>query len=169
MNHRPYYRLEGSLTGGHPIGLVSDGLRADNTFSGTIVAGELAGAHVDGVDQFRVRTDGIGIVDAREVVTLDGHTVGVSVHGYALPPAGMDPVPLEELDRPGFTWPDAEFTIEAFATFETASPALAHLNQLTVVHTGTVNMATGALVIEAWRPSAVRTREPVAIDAGYPG
>jgi hypothetical protein len=172
MNHRterPYYRLEGSLTGGTPIGLVTDGLRADNTFEGTIVEGQLAGAHVDGIDYFRVRADGVGIIDGREIITLGEHTVSVELHGYALPPAGM-PVPsLDELARPDFTWPDVDFTIEAFATFETASTVYAHLNRLTVVHSGTVNLATGALVIEAWRPRPVTARTHASVYASYPG
>ena len=165
---QPYYRFEGSLTGGHPIGLTTDGLRADNTFAGTIVEGELAGAHVEGVDYFRVRADGVGVVTARELITHDEHTIAVDVHGLVLPPAGMPQVPIEELARPDFAWPDADFTIEAFATFETASPAFAHLNQMTVVHSGTVNLATGALVVDARRPAPVRERSRTAAAAGSP-
>lgn len=173
MNHRidrPFYRMEGSLTGGTPIGPVTDGVRADNTFRGTIVEGDLLGGHVDGVDYFRVRADGVGIVDGREVITLDDATIAVELHGYALPPAGMAVPSPEELASPDFTWPDADFTIEAFATFETASPEHAHLNRTTVVHSGTVNMATGALVIEARRPTPVGRRQERTLErAGYPG
>jgi hypothetical protein len=165
---RPYYRLEGALTGGHAIGLVADGIRADNTFEGTIVEGELQGAHVDGIDYFRVRPDGVGIVTGREIITLDDTTIAVSLHGIAVPPAGMDVPPLEVLASPDFEWPDVEFTIEAFATFETSCPAHQHLNRTTVVHSGTVNLATGALVIEARRPTPVQPRRPAAY-AAYPG
>jgi hypothetical protein len=163
------YRLEGSLTGGTPIGLVTDGLRADNTFSGTIVEGELRGAHVDGIDYFRVRADGVGIVNAKEIITLDDHSIAVDVHGYVLPPDGAPTPSLEEMASPGFVWPDAPLSIEAFATFETVSPAFQHLNQVTVVHTGTVNMATGELVINAWRPATAERQEAIPVYASYPG
>lgn len=165
------YRFEGSLTGGTPIGPVSDGLRADNTFAGTIVHGELEGAHLDGIDYFRVRADGVGIVNAKEILTLGEHTIAVDVHGYVLPPDGLPTPSLEEMASPDFTWPDVPLEIEAFATFETTSPAFAHLNKVAVVHTGSVNMATGALVVNAWRPATTSTgrRETTPAYAGYPG
>ncbi|MFA9431963.1 DUF3237 family protein [Egicoccus sp. AB-alg2] len=167
---RPVYRFEGKLTHSAPIGPVTDGVRADNRFEGTITEGLLRGAHVDGIDHFRVRYDGVGIVDAYEVVTLGADSVGVRVQGYVLPPAGM-PVPSkEDLSSPDFAWPDVPFRIECFATFETASPAHAHLNRTTVVHVGSVNLATGQLVVEAYLPGAVESRpQPRDAYAGYPG
>ncbi|HSK25939.1 MAG TPA: hypothetical protein VK894_03415, partial [Jiangellales bacterium] len=122
-----YYRLEGRMERMVPIGPVAEGLRMDGHFSGTIVAGEGRGAHVDIVDYFRIRTDGVGVVDAREVVSLEGQTVSVEVHGYVLPPAGVAAPTIEEITSPGFTWSDLPWTIECFATFRTAAPALAHL------------------------------------------
>lgn len=163
------YRFEGRLDGGTPLGPVVDGLRADNTFSGTITEGELRGAHVDGVDYFRVRPDGVGVVTGREMIALGEHRIAVTLTGYVLPPTGMSTPSLEEMADPDFAWPDVPLAIEAFATFETASPDFEHLNRTAVVHTGSVNMATGELVINAWRPSALERLEPVPVHAGYPG
>ena len=171
MRNELLYRFEGSLTGGTPIGLVTDGLRADNTFAGTIVQGELKGAHLDGIDYFRVRADGVGVVNAKEILTLDQHTIAVDVHGYVLPPEGLPTPSLEEMANPDFTWPDVPLVIEAFATFETVSPVFAHLNKVTVVHTGWVNMATGELGVNASRPATAEQTQATATPAyaSYPG
>jgi hypothetical protein len=167
---RLVYRFEGKLTDSKPVGPVTDGVRADNSFEGTITEGTLLGAHVRGIDYFRVRADGVGVVDAREVVTLGDQTVAVRVHGYIVPPTGLPTPSLEELSSPDFVWPDVPFSIEALATFETAVPELAHLNRTTVVHTGSVNMATGQLVVEARRPGVPAPRRSGDdVYAGYPG
>lgn len=152
MNDRNlFYRLDARFTHLVPVGLVSDGFRMDNRFGGTVTSGMLAGATMTGVDYFRVRPDGVGVVNARELIEHDGARIAVAIHGYVLPPAGM-PVPSPEaLQAPDFTWPDVDFAIEALATFETAAPRLAELNRLTVTHTGTANMSTGELVIFAHR------------------
>lgn len=159
-----YYLFRGQMEKMVPIGPVAEGLRMNGHFSGTVVEGEGKGGHIELVDYFRIRPDGVGVVDAREVLTLDGQTVSVDVHGYVLPPAGL-PVPtIEEMLSPDFVWADAPSTIECFATFRTAAPALAHLNRVTVAHTGYVNFATGELVVEAHRIAdlARRTRDVAA-------
>jgi AAA ATPase domain len=71
---------------------------------------------------------------------------------------------IEEILSPDFVWADAPSTIECFATFRTAAPALAHLNRVTVAHTGHVNFATGELVVEAHRVAdlARRSRDVAA-------
>jgi hypothetical protein len=159
-----FYVLEARFTKLGPIGLVTDGLRMDNEFAGRIRGGLLDGAALTGIDFFRIRTDGIGVVDAREMVERNGARVAVRVTGYVLPPAGMQMPSPEALTDPDFAWPDAPFSIEAFATFETAAPELAELNQVTAVHTGTANMASGELTVYAHR-----LRQPVRSDvlAGY--
>jgi hypothetical protein len=150
--HDLFYRMEGKLTTRTPIGPVVDGLRADNGFEGIITEGALSGGHLVGMDYFRVRADGVGIIDAHEIIVLGEDRIAVDVTGYVLPPEDL-PVPsLEEMAGPDFVWPDTPFAVEAFATFSTAASAYEHLNRVTVVHTGSVNMATGELVIEAWRP-----------------
>jgi hypothetical protein len=150
--NKPLYVLTARFTKLGPIGLVPDGIRMDNEFGGRISGGVLDGATLTGVDYFRIRTDGVGVVDARELVELGGARVAVRVTGYVLPPAGMPLPSPEALLAPDFAWPDAPFTIEAFATFETGAPELADLNRVTVIHTGTANMATGELTVYAHRP-----------------
>lgn len=152
------YRLEAHFTAIVPIGLVADGLRMDGHFAGVFTAGEHAGADLVGVDYFRLRRDGVGVIDANEVVTVGDATVAVEVRGYLLPPPGLDLPPLEEVAAPGFVWPDANFAIEAFATFTSGAPQLAELNRTVVAHTGTVNFATGRIHVEARRLGDERRR-----------
>lgn len=159
------YRLDGRFTHIVPYGLVADGLRLDGHFAGPISVGDYAGADVTGVDYFRIRRDGVGVVDAHEVMTFGGATVAVKVDGYVLPPADVVLPSLEDMASPGFTWPDLDLAVEAFARFTTAAPELAELNRTVVGHTGTVNFATGTVVIEARRLDAGRRSrrpEPVA-------
>lgn len=147
------YRFEGRFTEMIAVGPVPEGFRMHNSFAGAITAGELTGATVEGVDYFRVRSDGIGIVDGHELVTFHGDRIAVRITGYILPPPGIPQPSPEQLLDPDFAWPDAPFAIGVVATFETAAPELAHLNGTIVSHTGEANMARGTLLIEA-RPIA---------------
>lgn len=162
MSDDLFYRLEARFTQLMPIGLVADGIRMHNRFAGRITAGELAGASVDGVDYFRIRSDGVGVVTGHELVEYNGARIAVAINGYGLPPAGLQLPPLEELAAPDFEWPDVPFSIEVFATFETAEPTLAYLNRTTVVHTGYANMGTRELVIEARRPEQLQRSAALA-------
>lgn len=151
MNDTFVYRFDGRFDSIDMIGPVADGVRMDSRFSGQITKGELAGAAVTGIDYFRIRADGVGVVDGREVVDFGGARIAVRLSGYILPPEGM-PVPSPEMMMsPEFFWPDVPFAVRVLATFETAAPALAHLNRLAVAHTGDVNMARGELHIDAWQ------------------
>jgi hypothetical protein len=148
-----YYRLDAHFVDIRPVGPVPDGLRMNGHFEGTITAGDdaLIGAEVAGVDYYRVRLDGVGVVDAHEVITIGGRTVGVRLTGYVLPPEGQ-PVPtIEEMLSPDFSYPDVGHQIEAFATFQAGASELEHLNRVSVVHTGTVNFATGKITVFAHR------------------
>jgi Protein of unknown function (DUF3237) len=151
-DREPYYRLDAHFTDIQVIGPVAEGLRMNGHFAGTITVGDgLVGATLVGVDFFRIRADGVGIVDAHEVLTVDGHNVAVRLHGYVLPPTDTIAPTLEEMITPGFAWPDVDHRIEAFATFSAAAPELAHLNRVTVVHTGAVNFATLKITVVADR------------------
>ena len=155
------YRFEGRFTEMIAVGPVPEGFRMHNSFAGSITAGELTGATVDGVDYFRIRSDGMGIVDGHELVTFHGDRIAVRITGYILPPPGMPQPSPEQLMDPDFAWPDAPFRIGVVATFETAAPELAHLNGTIVSHTGEANMARGTLLIEA-RPIARPQDSPEA-------
>ncbi|MCV2490796.1 DUF3237 domain-containing protein [Geodermatophilus sp. YIM 151500] len=150
------FRMEGRLTELVVVGLLPEGVRMHNTFEGTIVDGEPAGGHVRGIDEFVIRPDGVGAIDAREVLSATAGTAYADVLGYAHPPAGMPPPPLEVFLDPAFRWPDARFAIECGATYRSAAPGLGELARTAVVHLGWVNMATRELVIEGYRASALR-------------
>jgi len=144
------YRFEGQFSEIVPIGLVADGFRLNGHFGGPIVAGDLAGARLTGVDYFRIDHDGLGIVRAHEIVTDGERTVAVELQGLLRPPAGVTAPRPAEIVRPGFAWPTEPYTIHVSARFETAAPELAHLNATVVAHTGTVNFTTGRLHVDAY-------------------
>jgi hypothetical protein len=143
------YRMEAQLTGSVPVGVLPEGLRVDNSFEGVITEGAFAGAEVRGIDYYLIRPDGVGVVDAREVILTGQHAIGAIARGYVIPPAGMPLPPLEMLLSPDFEWPDVPFDIHVFQTFSTAAPDLAHLNRTIVSHLGGVNYATRKLVVDA--------------------
>ncbi|MGY1712198.1 hypothetical protein ACI8AC_22085 [Geodermatophilus sp. SYSU D00758] len=149
------FRMEGRLTELVTVGLVDEGLRMHNTFEGRIVAGEPAGGLVHGVDEFLIRPDGVGVVDAREVVVADAGSLTATVLGYAHPPAGMPMPPLEVFLDPAFRWPDVRFAIECGAVYRAGTTAFDELGRTAVVHLGWVDMATRELVVEGYRGSAL--------------
>lgn len=146
---RLLYRFDGTFDRIVPIGPVADGFRLEGHFGGTLTDGELAGALLIGVDHFRIRHDGIGVVRAHEVVTAGDDVVAVELHGLLLPPPGIEPPTPADIVQPGFAWPELPYSIHVSATFETASPRLAELNRTVVAHTGTVGFATGQLHVDA--------------------
>ncbi|WP_018639117.1 DUF3237 family protein [Parafrankia elaeagni] len=151
MDAKLFYRMDGTFDRIEMIGAVPGGVRMNGYFGGRLSGGPLDGATMTGVDHFRVRPDGVGVVDGHELVRLGTAQVAVRITGYALPPEGMAVPPAEVLTADGFTWPDVPFALEVFATFETGVPALADLNRVAVAHTGFVNMGTGELVVRAHR------------------
>lgn len=143
------YTFEGSFNDIVPVGPVADGFRMNGHFGGPITAGDLTGAQVDGVDYFLLRNDGAGVVRGHEVVRHGDRVVTVELNGLLLPPEGIEAPLPEDVVRPGFAWPEEAYTIHVSARFETADPALAHLNTTVVAHTGTVNFTTGRLHVDA--------------------
>jgi len=150
-DHDRLFRMEGRMTELVTVGLFAEGLRMYNSFDGRIVAGELDGATVRGIDMFTIRPDGIGVVDGRELVTVGDRHLTADLTGYSHPPAGMAMPPLEVLLDPGFCWPDVDFTLEVAAVYRTAAPEFAEIGRIPVAHLGRVNMATRELVIEGFR------------------
>jgi hypothetical protein len=148
-NTRLLYRFDGSFEKIVPIGPVADGFRLDGHFGGVLTAGELVGAQLTGVDYFRIRHDGVGVVTAHETVDLGAVTIGVELHGLLLPPDGVDAPTPADIVQPDFAWPTEPYTIHVSATFETAAPDLGHLNCTVVAHTGTVDFARGLLHVDA--------------------
>ena len=143
------YRFEGRLAGLNPIGLFADGIRFHNEFDGTIVAGPFSGGRISGLDRFLLRPDGVGELLAPEVIEAGEHRVGLDVRGYVVPPPGTPVPPLEAVLEPGFEPPDVDYRVTGTALAATTAPGFEHLNRTTVVIEGTVNLATGRLVVEA--------------------
>jgi hypothetical protein len=143
------YRFEADLAEMYPLGLFPEGIRFHNDFAGTVVDGPFAGGRIFGLDPFLLRPDGVGVIDAPEVIELDDTRVSLHVRGYVVPPAGVEMPVLEALLAPGFEFPDVPFRVTAAATIRTAAPEWAELNAKVAVVEGTVNLATGALRVEA--------------------
>lgn len=146
----PLYRFDGRLSRIVPVGPVADGFRLDGHFAGTLTAGELCGATVEGVDYFRIRQDGAGVVRGHEVITTgENETIAVELTGLLVPPAHIHGLRPSDIAAPGFAWPAEPYTIHVSASFQTAAPAVEYLNTTVVAHTGTVNFATGELRVDA--------------------
>jgi hypothetical protein len=148
------FRVEGCLTELITMGLFAEGLRMQRSFEGRIVSGQPAGALVCGVEEFIIRPDGTGVIDARQVISADDGPLTATVLGYSHPPAGLRMPPLEALLEPGFRWPDLACSIECAAIYHSTSPAFAGLGRTVVACLGQVNMATRELVIDGY-PAAL--------------
>ena len=142
------YGFRGRLTRITPIGLVPEGLRLDVAFAGTITDGPLEGRPMEGIDYLLIRPDGVGVVDARELVTPD-QAPGTAVHaiGYIVPPFAMPE--LSVLADPAFTWPDVDLPMHGSSRVQTADPALAKATRTIYGWTGTVNVAQATLEVHA--------------------
>jgi hypothetical protein len=143
------YRFEAQLTEILPIGLVPEGVRLDVHFDGRLTHGQLEGARVRGIDYLLLRSDGIGVVDAREVVVADGRHVAVNVQGYLIPPDDVELPPPHVILAPDFTWPDVALPLHEFALLRTGVSEWQDLNKTVAACEGFVNPGTGQLVIEA--------------------
>jgi len=144
-----FYRFEARFTALVPIGPVPDGLRLDAHFEGRVVEGELTGATVSGIDYVRFRSDGVGVLDVREVLVRDGQCVEVQAGGYMIPPAAFALPSPEVMLSPEFAWPDVELPVHGFVTFRTATQEWEQLNRTVGTFNGIANPGVGTLVIEA--------------------
>lgn len=159
-----HYAFQAQVNRIAPIGLVPEGLRIDVGFAGAVTDGDLAGSSIEGVDYLLIRPDGVGVIDARELI-IAGEAASASVHaeGYVVPPFEMPP--LRALLEPDFAWPDVDLPIHGAARLQSASPGLDAVNRLVYGFNGSVNMATGSLVVRA-RSLAEDPSSPVALLRG---
>lgn len=143
-----HYGFQGQFTAVKPIGIAGEGLRMDVVFAGQIVEGPAAGRPIEGVDYLVIRHDGVGVVDARELIGGDG-VPGIAAHavGYIVPPFEMPE--LSALVDPSFTWPDVDLPMHGSARLQTADPALAEVNRIIYGWSGSVNVARGVLEVHA--------------------
>lgn len=131
-----------------PIGVTPEGLRMANSYEGIATGGDLVGARVRGTDHLLLRRDGVCVIEAQTLISREGEHVYEDVHGYCLPPDGLQVPPLETLMEPDFEWPDIDFPIVGFSTFRAALPHLEYLNNATARIDGWVNFATGGLAVD---------------------
>ncbi len=143
------YRFEAQLGEPFPIGVFPEGIRFYNTWEGQVVGGPFTGAHIFGVDYFLLRPDGVGEIDAPEVIDAGDKRLTGDVRGYVVPPDGLAMPSLEEIASPGFEFPDIDFRVTASVTIKCSVPGYEWLNKTVAVVEGTANMATGRLSIEA--------------------
>ena len=143
------YRFEAVFTNLAVVGFVPEGLRLNAHFEGRVTSGRLAGATLLGVDYLRFRTDGVGVLDVRELITRDGNTVDVQVGGYLMPPAGFALPPAQVLLDPAFVWPEIELAVYGFAMFQTSVEEWSDLNRTVATFNGIANPGAGTLVVEA--------------------
>jgi hypothetical protein len=142
------YRFEATMTESVPIGLTPEGIRFDNVFEGTIVEGPHTGARVHAVDPFVLRPDGVGVIDAYELIsTTDGHHITARVRGYVTPPPDLRLPAPEVLLSPNFQWPDIDFPLLGFVLASVAAAELAWMNRTAFAIEGTFNMATRRLKV----------------------
>jgi hypothetical protein len=140
------YRFEATMTQSTPIGLTPEGIRFDNVFEGTIVEGPHTGARVHAIDPFVMRPDGVGVIDAYELIsTTDGHHITARVRGYVTPPAGLQLPAPEILLSADFQWPDIDLPLHGFVLASAGAAELAWMNRTAFAIEGTFNMATRRL------------------------
>jgi hypothetical protein len=142
------YRFEATMTQSVPIGITPEGIRFDNVFDGSIVEGPHTGARVHAVDPFLLRPDGVGVIDAYELIsTVSGENITARVRGYVTPPAGLQLPPPKTLLRADFQWPDIDFPLHGFVLASTGAEELDWMNRTAFAIEGTFNMATRRLAI----------------------
>lgn len=161
------YRFEADIRL-EPIGIVPEGLRYTLTFEGEATEGDVRGARVWGTDHLLIRSDGVGVLDIQKTISLGDVHLYENVQGYCLPPAGMEPPPLEAILSPGFEWPDVLFPIHGFSTFRAGYPEWRHLNRAVARIDGWASFATGRLAVETHllehATEVEGPREPTAVD-----
>lgn len=143
-------RLEARFTDLIPIGLVPEGVRVDAHYSGPITAGPFTGGTVRGIDYLLFRSDGVGVLDVRELITTpSGGNISVRAHGYATLPGGMQFPPSELLVQPDFVWPDLAVPLHGVALCQTGTAEIAWLNRTALLFEGASNPGARTLSISA--------------------
>ncbi len=144
------YRFEAAVTNVVPIGLVSEGFRLDVYFEGPLAEGALEGAHVRGIDYVLLRADGVGVIDARQVITTgDGRAISAHARGYLLPPTDIQMPPPQALLDPDFRWPDAPLPTHGFMLYRTGAAGWEELNSTAAAFDGSVNVGAGVITVTA--------------------
>ncbi len=158
------YSFQAQVTRVVPVGIGSDGLRVDLGFAGTVSSGPWAGNSIEGTDYLLIRPDGVGVIDARELIT-DGAGVVAALHvrGYVVPPFPLPKLPV--LLDPGFTWPDSDLPMHGSVHMHSGVAACAGCNAAVYAFNGWVNMSSGSITVHA-EPISVEQFESILTAAG---
>lgn len=142
------FRFEAALNLA-PIGLTPEGLRMANSYIGTVTRGRFLGGDVSGTDHLVLRNDGVCVIDAQTILShRESGNIFEHVHGYCLPPEGLEIPELSVIIDPEFQWPDVDFPVAAFSTFRAGAPEFAFLNHAIARIDGWANFATGRLAVD---------------------
>lgn len=142
------YAFQAQISRISPIGLVPAGLRIDVGFTGALTEGPASRSTVEGIDYLLIRHDGVGVIDAYELITgPDATATSVRAEGYVVPPFEMPP--LEALLDPSFAWPDVDLPMHGSTRLQSSTAGLEEVNRTAYAFTGSVNMARGSLIVEA--------------------
>lgn len=148
------YRFQAQINRIAPVGLVPSGLRMNLGFAGTLASVALPNMAIEGTCYLVIRHDGIGVINAHELVIDSDGAVAVSINagGYVVPPM---PIPdLAVVADPTFQWPDVDLAMRGWTCPQSGRADLTELNHAVFAFLGTINMATGALNVAARRVSA---------------
>lgn len=149
------YAFQAELTRISSIGMTAQGLRMDVGFIGSITEGRLIGHTIEGIDYLLVRSDGVGLINARELISDGDRAIAaVRAEGYIVPPSPE----LSVLANPNFQWPNADQPVHGARFWETSDEDLSTAAATVFGFTGTVNMVTRVLKISA--RSLARRSEP---------
>ena len=155
------YAFQAEVTHIRPIGLTARGLRIDISLTGRVTEGQLTGSAVEIIDYLLIRPDGVGVIDARDVI-FDGDRViaAIQAEGYIVPPF---PLPeLSILADPDFQWPDVDLPVHGAHFWETSRDDLSAAAATVYGFTGSANIGAGLLKLSAH--SLATASEPVGVD-----
>lgn len=130
------------------LGLTALGLRIDFGFAGSLTEGRLTGCTLEGIDYLLVRPDGVGVIDARELVFNGDRVIAaIRVEGYVVPPFPMPE--LSVLADPNFQWPDVDLPLHGAAFWETSDEDLSTAAAAVYGFTGSASVVTRILKVSA--------------------
>jgi hypothetical protein len=155
------YAFQAEITHIRPIGLAARGLRIDLGFTGSFTEGRLTGRAIEINCYLLIRSDGVGIIDARELISDGDRAIAaIRAEGYVVPPFPMPE--LTVLADPSFQWPDVDLPLHGAHFWDTAREDLSTAAATVYGFTGTVNVATGVLKLSAH--SLAKTSQPVGVN-----
>jgi hypothetical protein len=142
------YAFQAEVTRIRPVGLTARGLRIDISLSGSVTEGQLTGGAVEIIDYLLIRPDGVGIIDARDMI-FDGDRVvaAIRAEGYIVPPFPMPE--LSVLADPNFQWPDVDLPMHGAHFWETSREDLSTAAATVYGFTGSANIGAGLLELSA--------------------